>query len=90
MTRRHDGRSGMRRARSKAAKHGGKPPSIALDGAEAENVKYFLRALDQISLALHALGYTAQGQTLAQVKFDLHQRIFSSSEKPSEILKSVH
>ena len=60
------------------------------DQAETENVEYFLRALNQISLALHALGYIAEGEALAHVKVDLRQRIFSSPEKLVEIQKVLH
>jgi hypothetical protein len=61
-----------------------------LDQIEVENVQYFLRALRQISLALHELGYMQEGAALAQVKVDLHQRIFGSPTKPADILTILH
>jgi hypothetical protein len=61
-----------------------------LNQAEAENVQYFLRALNQISLALHELGYVQEGAALAQVRVDLHQRIFRSPTKPADILRILH
>lgn len=70
-------------ARATRAKRAEKHPQVALDGPETENVMYFLRALDQIALALHAFGYASEGQSLSQVKFDLQNRIFCSAEHPT-------
>jgi hypothetical protein len=64
--------------------------AASLDRNETENVQYFLKALNQISLVLHALGYMAEGEALAQVRSDLHHRIFWSPEKPVDILKVLH
>jgi hypothetical protein len=61
-----------------------------LNQVEVENVQYFLRALSQISFALHELGYTQEGAALAQVKVDLHQRTFGSPTKPADILTILH
>ena len=68
------------------------PPSVANE-AEVENVEYFLKALTQISLALDALGYAAEGEALAQVKADLRERIFLIPEKKDKlpgIFKVLH
>ena len=56
------------------------PGRAGFDGTEIENVQYFLRGLNQISLALNALGYTAEGDALIQVKLELQQRIFGTPE----------
>jgi len=55
-------------------------PLPTLDNIKVANVRYFLTLLNQISRALRALGYPAEGQVLAQVKTDLEYRIFSASQ----------
>jgi hypothetical protein len=52
--------------------------------AEAAEVRYFLHALHQMSLALHALGYAAEGAALVKVNVDLNSRLFLPSGKIAE------
>ena len=59
-------------------------------GSEAANVRYFLHALNQMSLALHALGYATEGVALAKVKVDLNDRLFNASGKITEIAQLLH
>ena len=60
------------------------------DQNETENVQYFLKALNQTSLALQALGYMAEGEMLARVRDDLHNRIFWSPEKQIDVSNVLH
>jgi len=60
-------------------------PLPILDNTKAANVKYFLTLLNQISRALHALGYSAEGLVLARVKADLEYRVFSAPENQGDI-----
>jgi hypothetical protein len=62
----------------------------AFDRAEVENVQYFLRALNQISLALNALGYAAEAEMLAQVKMELHQNIFGARQPSMSLVEDLH
>ena len=60
------------------------------DKGETENVQYFLKALNQISLALHALGYVVEGEALARVKIDLHHRVLLLPERPIGVHGVLH
>lgn len=57
---------------------------------EAANVRYFLHALNQIALALHALGYAKEGSALMRAKVDLNNRLFNASGKMVEIAQLLH
>jgi hypothetical protein len=71
--------------RPRGASRKASAPLSGSNKAEVENVEYFLKALSQISLALNAMGYTAEGEALAQVKADLRKRIFSIPEKKERL-----
>ena len=62
------------------------------DAAEAEtaNIRYFLHALNQMSLALHALGYAREGAALVKVKAELNNRLFDSSGKIAEVAQILN
>jgi hypothetical protein len=62
------------------------------DVAEAEtaNIRYFLHALNQMSLALHALGYAREGAALVKVKAELNNRLFDSSGKIAEVAQLLN
>jgi hypothetical protein len=57
---------------------------------EAANVRYFLHALNQMSLALQALGYVKEGAALVKVKADLKNRLFHSSDKLANVARLPH
>jgi len=76
--------------RGRPARPSNAVPVSESNRAQVENVEYFLRALNQIAQALRDLGYSAEGEALAQVKADLHQRLFWTTEKPVSLLKGLH
>lgn len=67
---------------SPARKGGSRRATSPVDGGEKE-VRYFLRLLGQVSLALQRLGYPTEGIALAQVENDLENRIFGTAGRPS-------
>ena len=62
------------------------------DAAEAEtaNIRYFLHVLNQMSLALHALGYAREGAALVKVRTELNNRLFDSSGKIAEVAQLLN
>jgi len=65
------------------------PPGDAED-VEAANVRYLLHALNQMSLALQALGYVREGAAPVDVRTDLKNRLFHSSDKPEDSIRFPH